>query len=379
LAQAISIAQTGDDIEVAGATSPGGSGGWYGCEAISNSSKTLTISAATGQYPWFTCDPLMDYGSGTYGAYALAFNNVDNITMNGIYIDGVWWENGNNNWTWNNVHISCLNGDSHFPQWQGYCNAKIDAWELNDLNNFTMNGGEIGPSVDDDPGTYPGNSKFAADNAVFDGVTFHDNTNLGGHSECFFLRGGWGVTFRNNWFKNCAVMAVFVSCYPTNVPTDTVCLYSGHAPDNVLFENNFVGVAPYGNYYSIQVRDTNPALTMNLRYNTMDLGVLYGPASGEAVGNIMGYDGCSGNYTYSYNVFGDDSGRKCGGATNSTVLGTINELNASRSDGAGYNLTTGQLNAGSVAENAGDPGDYPATDHEGTVRTSPPDAGWDER
>jgi hypothetical protein len=284
--------------------------------------------------------------------------------MEGIYISGVEWQGGSNI-TMKDVHVTCQNDASHFQLWGGYCNAKIEG----NAANLTMTGGEVGPTIDNDVGSYPGSSRVWGDNMVFDGVTFHNNERLpGGHSECLMIRGGDPVTVKNSKFLNCNIFNIFVTCFEcVSNPS------SPAAPDNILIENNYFGPGPQ--YFSIQVRDTNPATHIDYRYNTLYKPIDPGPGYGIMKGNIIAYSGgCSGDYAYRYNVWGDDIDRKCGDSSNTVVRST-----AFTSDGIGFD-STGHLNTGSSAIGRGDPADYPPKDFDGQVRPiGVIDAGADER
>jgi len=341
--------------------------GFYPCVTLSGS-KQVTFSAAAGSRPWVACNSTI---RGLYSdGFSLQFVNAANITMNGIYAAGVEWKEGTgvHDITFNDVHVTCLSNDTaHFQLWGGLCNAKIEGAAV----NLTMNGGEVGPTIDNELGSYPGSSRImGGSNIVLNGVTFHHNEREpGGHSECLMIEGGNPVKVINSRFLSCNTYNIFITCFP--------CANGsyGSQPDNILIENNYFGPGPQ--YYAIELRDTNPRTRVDYRYNTFYKFVGVGPGYGDFRGNIIAHSGgCPGSgYTVKYNVWGDDLGRTCGDSTNISVPSS-----SFTTDGAGYDLATGHLGSASAAIGRGDPTDFPATDIDGQTRPiGAVDAGADER
>lgn len=341
--------------------------GFYPCVTLTGT-KHVTFSAASGAKPWIACNNTI---RGLYSdGYSLQFVNAANITMNGIYAAGVEWKEGTGvrDITFNNVHVTCLSNDSaHFELWGGLCNAKIEGA----ATNLTMNGGEVGPTIDNEAGSYPGSSRImGGSNIVLNGVTFHHNEREpGGHSECLMIEGGNPVKVVNSRFLSCNTYNIFITCFPCASGS------YGSQPDNVLIENNYFGPGPQ--YFAIELRDTNPRSRIDYRYNTFYKFVGVGAGYGDFRGNIVAHSGgCPGSsYTVKYNVWGDDIGRVCGDSTNVSVRSS-----SFTTDGAGYDLATGHLGTSSAAIGKGDPGNFPVSDIDGQTRPiGVVDAGSDER
>jgi hypothetical protein len=219
----------------------------------------------------------------------------------------------------------------------------------------------------------------------FDGVTWEncDYTadQQGGHPDCIESSGATdGVVIRNSVFRNCGDTCI-------GWFTDWWHNY------NFVVENSLFKYA-YDTAYGIQMgdKDVFPAPFASqgqaahcsgfvFRYNSyfMDdpavdgyddqapplIGCDLEPA--QVYGNIIerGYlntsGGCPG---WSYNIF---------------VLGNPCGTNYKVGDPGFVDRTNYKLAAGSTAIGVGDPNRFPAADFEGTGRSSPPDAGRDER
>ena len=144
----------------------------------------------------------------------------------------------------------------------------------------------------------------------------------------------------------------------------------GALAKNVVLENNFFGDPGAASYTIAGGNCSNHAIA--LRYNTFSstAGWDDGSFSGcgaqlSAVGNIGLHPTCLSGMTFSHNVW-----------TNGTCSGTDTSAGSLGLGGSdGFHLTNG-----SAAIDAGDPGDYPATDHDGNTRYAgvAPDAGADE-
>jgi hypothetical protein len=152
---------------------------------------------------------------------------------------------------------------------------------------------------------------------------------------------------------------------------------------NVLVENNrFTGVAD--SYWTSQMGYKDGySCSLVFRYNTYDTrsGVNAPPLLNCGAGNTQIYGniftqspaqggvGCQIPGSWTYNVFESTaSGGNCGSGVAVADAGYV-----SRS-GGDYHLTSE-----SPAIGKGDPSRFPSTDIDGTARTSPPDAGFDER
>lgn len=364
---AYQVAQSGDTVGMAD--------GYYGCESLSNQSKTITFAAAAGATPWIACTSTL---SGQIEAdYSLVLNNISNLTLDGVYIAGLNTYSTDSNLTFDDVHVTCTDADAHFRQFTGVsysnvCEARVFLMGT----GITWTGGEIGPTLDCDNscGAY-GNSKFRADNLTVSQLTFNENRkDPSAHSECVMVQGGNNLSISRSSFPTCNVFSIFFTCVPGN--GDCSQSPGGLPPRNVTLENNYFGPGPQ--YYTVQVSShIGTASNFDYRYNTSYKPFNFdaGPTGGSSmVGNIVAYaGGCPSGITFSYNVFGDNSGGKCGDATNISVTST-----AFTTDGVGYDAT-GHLEAGSAAIGRGNPGDFPTVDIDGDARTAPPDAGADER
>ncbi len=183
-----------------------------------------------------------------------------------------------------------------------------------------------------------------------------------GHRCPHAAAGGSGITVRNSTFERCG--NTFIGFY-TDFGNFT----------NVLVENNvFRYVAD--SFWSTQIVINNSGYTCSLvfRYNTYDTtaGDNAPPrfnCPGEQIyGNIFTNGAVGGECvgSWSFNVY-EQPGFDCGTGI------VANPAYANRS-GGDYHLT-----AGSGAIGKGDPSRFQATDFEGTARSSPPDAGYDER
>jgi hypothetical protein len=225
-------------------------------------------------------------------------------------------------------------------------------------------GGSVGPGVDYHPQIAPWPAGTPIRDIVIDGVTFHDwtRTSASVHTECLQIAGGVGVTIRNSVFRDCAVFAVSITEYNGSGP-----------PTDYLIENNVFG-SSIGGYYSLQFNSNASALrNILIRNNSSTQAFLIDNGQGtlqnvRVVGNVAPLVawGCSSRITYSHNVW---QGVACAASDRNAAAGFV--------DAGALDL---HLLAGAAAIDAGDPGNYPATDIDGQPRPggAAPDAGAHE-
>jgi chitodextrinase len=351
--RAFDVAQSGDVINVAGGT--------YPAQTLSGD-KSVTFRVAQGQTATFNARLTAMRLSNVQFEGPIVFSTNDLST-------DLWVECSTN------LKFTGLSGKTF--------------WIYNTSTNITITGGDWGnyriPDYGDSAVSgYDGSgSSTCGDgivrNVLIDGVYFHDvhywaSGNWGGaHPDCLEAYGGVvGLTVQNSVFERCG--NTFMLMLPT----------FGELKD-VTFQNNVMR-AVYESFYSIQLGE-NPGSTYHcsnlvFRYNTVDVSVGHAAApprlfcpTQSVYGNTFtkgpGTGGSSQCLSgWSYNVF--ESG-PCG--ANATV-GTVSFVGRPTSDSgsADYHLA-----AGSLAIGKGNPNAYPSTDFEGTARSSPPDAGYDER
>lgn len=367
LADAYAAASTTDIVGVRGGNYTNISTG----NTISGSTKTVTFRVVVGEtasyvHPWLvqTVSNLTMYGPFQINSVAqdeLAFvvngcnSNLEFHDLSGSHFDvngatdGIRFYGG----TWGNYDARSFSSD---PVFGG-------------SNSFCVTGDSLVHDI------------------LFDGVTFQyvqfvpEAERGGGHPDCLESGGSVdGVIIRNSYFNHCG--GTFIGFY-----TDW-----GNYTGTMLIENNLFYKIHPDTIYAIQIGWVVPFEFQGdliFRYNTYDpdepntdTGLTpYGPPLMNATqgtenvyGNIFRQGQGNPNTTcstgtWSYNVW--EIGPSCG--TNSQV-GTAGYVNR----GTDYHL-----GAGALAIGAGKPGtaptDFPATDFEGTVRTSVPDAGYDER
>jgi hypothetical protein len=271
-------------------------------------------------------------------------NSSDNVTFDGLDIDAKGTSTGNS-----------------------------AVFENHDAANVTFKNSKIGNVTDRQTAMVSGT------NVTFDNMLFHDAMfrTDGVHMECFYAIGVPGLTIRNSTFHNCAIMDLFFaygSWWPGPPPA-----YGNVTLENNLFEHVVNGDGSW-NYYPLYIGQTGDNVLRNwtVRYNTFEQGASVTTSHDTAVnsrwvGNIGNWD-CISGMVYRYNV-----GEKCG-ATDKLV--TPNESTRTTPAPFGWvNPGAGDfhLRADSVALDAGDPADKPATDRDGKPRTGTPDAGAFER
>lgn len=212
---------------------------------------------------------------------------------------------------------------------------------------------------------------------TFDGVTIHDNTDHGNtcsglpgsgrHIDGAQFLGGTNITIRNSSFYNNATSNIMARPY------------MGAALGNWTVENNFMGATIDGGNGLCLGATTDDTLTgTNLvRYNTMEQDMVNIGAGTIAIyGNILNNNSglCVAHGTWSYNVF-DGSYSGCGtNSKHASALFVSNPSASFRGPAPDLHLVSNST----AAHAAGDPSNYPATDIDGQVRISPPDAGADQ-
>jgi chitodextrinase len=182
------------------------------------------------------------------------------------------------------------------------------------------------------------------------------------HPDCVAIFGVDGLVFRRNRVFWCGTQGFY-----------TKSDFGGRI-NNLLVENNWFGdltrPGQSDAYYSVQIND---GTNLVFRYNSIATGVdgsmnIDAPGPVSVYGNAGQLWGCPGGASYAYNVW---SNAKCSSTDIQADPKFVNPTG-----GADFDL---RLQAGSPAVGRGDPGRYPATDIEGQARTSPPDAGADQR
>ncbi len=237
----------------------------------------------------------------------------------------------------------------------------------------TINGGEVGPETTPD-GTHPEVQRVYNTNPLvvprhvrFEGIYFHDvnTTNSKAHVDCLQVENGTDLQIVGNRFERCGSVGLRMS-YGSDSDQGP--------PTNVLIENNAFGdcadipvsqcyyAAQLGVGHDVTVR--NNSSTMSIQ-GPNSLGSGYDAFNVRYVGNAINgsFQPC-GPGTFRHNVV---TGSPCGGADRR--VGAIGFVGAGRLDL--------RLSASSPAIDAGDPGDFPATDAAGAARPrgGGPDAG----
>jgi hypothetical protein len=316
------------------------------------------VELAAGSYP--NQDVLADASKTsasnvTFRPAAGASVSVGNLDVHGSHVTfqdftigagGSWQVFQNDDTTFKNVNAPALYSQS--------------------ASNVSVIGGTYGPQTNSPSqvGVWPVGTQNT--NWLFDGVTFHDyhSTDLSQyHIECLLVAGFDGLVIRNSRFYNCDVFDVSLGTFN-----------GGPSPRNIVIENNYFGTTTHGGYFSFDINDNSGAVTnMLVRNNSATQEMYFGNAvpslsNVRAVGNIAPISpwNCDGRIVYSHNVF---QGGACGASDKNAPAGFVNP--------AALDL---RLLAGSVAIDAGDPGNYPATDIDGQARPMgvAPDAGADE-
>lgn len=257
--------------------------------------------------------------------------------------------------------------------------------------NIVIDGFDVGPCIA--PAQIPDcSSKMDVDanwspvqvpsNWTISDSKFHDaeSTDLANvHAECFFIRGGSGLTFERNHFYNCHIYDIFVqeSSFST--------------PSNVTIQNNWFD-APFNNqartsrdfraiaFGSSVANWTNFLIRYNSFYSSQvqenDNGTSQAYTNFRIVGNVMASCSSYASITYDYNVFNSATG--CG--TNKRTSVAWPYVSAINGGSANYHLSgaAGSTSADDYVTPTGT--DYAlGGDYDGGGRAAPRDAGSDER
>lgn len=227
-------------------------------------------------------------------------------------------------------------------------------------------------------------------NILIDGLFMHNlsrHTSSSFHTDCLQTGSAVNLVIRNSRFDQCGTQGLFLDAYD-----------KGQC-NNLVIENNWLGSADDG-YNSLIVGHCS---NVTVRYNSFTQPPRVDESSDPIpnqtslgnisfVGNVivgLSGDSCkslaqdSRVTEFSYNVSDDAGGGgshpSCPGATHHKIdRGLADEFVVGNdSDPLAWDL---HLKAGASAIDAGDPGDYPATDWDGGPRPtgSAPDAGADE-
>ena len=203
-------------------------------------------------------------------------------------------------------------------------------------------------------------------NIVLEGNRFHDITTTGdNHGECLMVQGADGIVIRGNTWSNCNYFDIFITWWsfaPGNTP-----------PTNGVIENNFFEPATRGGFFSVRFagypqRWSNWTVRNNSSTQTMSWGDSGTQHSNFVVtGNAMpmaSYN-CPSDVSFSYNVV---TGSRC--TSNDRLVGDLGFVSS----------TDFRLRSGSPAIDAGNPGNFAATDIDGRARPlgAAPDAGAHE-
>ncbi len=213
-------------------------------------------------------------------------------------------------------------------------------------------------------------------NILFDGVSFHDFTDVGPgqlhHIECLQVGAAVNLTIRDSKFWNCGTHDIFIRSWGF--------VNSSPSPlSNLLIENNWFAKTVAG-FYAMQVLDDlwtgDPPTSVTIRNNSALQTVLVRLSHGSAVvhGNVLPAmskflcDSYGQSQWFDYNVY--SSGVQCGPHD---AVGDPKYVDATN-----FDL---HLQAGSAALGRGDPTSHPPLDIEGKLRplTMPPDAGASQR
>jgi hypothetical protein len=228
---------------------------------------------------------------------------------------------------------------------------------LDGSTNFAMIGGSMGPGVDEHPDVQAINTvdpPIVPTNVLFEGVTFHDWTlaTPGVHIECLQVSDVRNLTVRGSRFTNCDTFDLHIQGTVAGPVEDIVI-------ENNVFEptsDHTGGSTPA--YYSFSIRSGKRVL---IRNNSSSQAWAW-PASDEP---IVGWrvlnnaaplrnDECNDRIEYDHNLW---TAARCG-PTDRT--GPLSFVNSAAGD---YRPT-----AGSLAIDAANPADFPATDILGRIR-----------
>jgi hypothetical protein len=215
---------------------------------------------------------------------------------------------------------------------------------------------------------------------TFDGVYFHDAapTDATQHLECLTISGVQGITIRNSLFRRCGFFGIlagngnFAGGAPdvrdfvleNNVFERTLCWANsgGCAASGSEDSNPNTGSAPYSLMFG-----ADPFINVSIRNNAFQTEPSINKPSytnARFVGNVGAHGLCVSGLTYRYNVL---TSGPCG-------TGDVMSPGVLSGYDSNWRLTSGS----SPAVGAADPSDVPASDREGVLRDSDPDAGPDE-
>jgi hypothetical protein len=302
------------------------------------------ISVGAGQYP------MQEVPS---GSKAVTFRAVSGAVLRQLHNDAA------------NVIYDGFNVDGANTKTTGA------AFESNG-DGSTFKNGRIGNVTDEKA------ALVSASNFTFDNVEFHDVhvTDSAIHNECVYAITVPGFTVRNSRFTNCATMDLFFTHGTWWSPPPP-------AYGNVTVENNVFGHSHTTNdnewhYYGLSIENLGPSTKgrmsgFTVRYNTFETPVSIG-ADGAAsntrwVGNLGSWP-CISGVTYKKNV-----GSSCGSSDKAVSPAQSTQTSTAPFGWVNPAANDFHLKSSSVAINAGDPTDMPATDRDGKARTGTPDAG----
>lgn len=230
-------------------------------------------------------------------------------------------------------------------------------------------------SSEDIADVYPacpnGTCQMASKYITFDGVTFHDVSDNGNqcngakHVDCLQFLAGQNVAIRNSHFYNCATTNVILRPYQNALASD------------VTIENNFLQDTIDSGGISLNIGSSGDTIsgTNVIRYNSGG-SMSWAPSSGtvSSIGNAFATGACQSGVTYDYNIWTPSWSANCGTHSkkaNPAFVGPVPTPAYSNGIEPNYHLAS----TDTVARQAGSPTNYPATDIDGDVRVSPPDAG----
>jgi hypothetical protein len=249
--------------------------------------------------------------------------------------------------------------------------SQTTAFENHGADNVTFKNASIG-NVTDEKGALISGTGF-----TFDNVFVHDVrvTASSVHNECVYAIGVERMTVRNSRFRACATMDIFFTYGSWWSPLPPAY---GHVTleNNVFGHSTDTGGPDTWHYYSVAVAATGPnGGTLDhwtVRHNTFEI-----PANIERdrgpgtvwIGNLGSWN-CVSGVSYARNV-----GKACAGSDKRIEPASSARLRIAPLgwlDPANHDF---HLRAGSPAINTGVPSDAPATDRDGLLRDSRPDAG----
>ncbi len=234
---------------------------------------------------------------------------------------------------------------------------------INNVSDLLVQDGAYGGKNDQTPVLIGGDP--LSHRITFDRVDFHDAvaTRSDTHQECLLANSPQGMTIRNSIFRNCAYFgALIATCCGSTAPPRDVLI------ENTVFERTYQWnrqPAPY----SLLVSGITAA-NFTFRNNTFQTEPGFNETTwvnSRMVGNLGTLGSCQDNLTYAHNVW---TTRTCGPTDTRSGRGLSDFVNPAAHDW--------HLLPSAVAIGKGDPGDRPATDRDGFLRDSDPDAGADE-